>query len=161
SGVVEDRQVAVRAGPPLALAVVDARGPLFGVGGLVLDASPDDRTRMRQWIASELLRATGAPGPRIGFAHLVVDGADRRIVTNTEPYDATFLARAFGTTAPLYAGDDDIGAAAGAFTTLAGDDDHGDVQALLARLAFAPDTSYVDTAVGQRLDWAQVVRMLA
>lgn len=107
-------------------------GRLAGLQRFHLNNGAQDDTRLCEWLGHEVFTGAGHPAPRVGHAHLWLDGKDHGIYVLREGFDKQFLRRVFGGTAGnLYDGGfcQDVDAA---LEKDSGDgpDDHADLQAL-------------------------------
>lgn len=107
---------------------------LHGLRRFHLNNGAQDDSRLCEWLGHEVFEAAGRPAPRVGHAHVFLDGNELGLYVLREAFDAQFLRRAFGTTAGnLYDGgfcqdiDQDLEKDSGD-----GAGDHGDLHALLA-----------------------------
>jgi len=78
---------------------------VHGVERMTLNNTPQDPTMLRTCLAYETFRSIGAPAPRCGFAHVVVNGEDLGIYASVETVNDHFADRALGQDdVPLFEG---------------------------------------------------------
>jgi hypothetical protein len=83
-------------------------GRIFGLKNITLNSMVDDRTMLHETLAYRLLRASGIPAPRTGYAWVTVNGQDYGLYVVVEAYDAQFAATNFNNTSHLYEGVSDL-----------------------------------------------------
>jgi len=66
-----------------------------GMRRLTLNNDRQDTSHTHQMMAYALFRKAGCPAPRVGFAHVTVNGKDLGIYSSVENVDPSFLARHF------------------------------------------------------------------
>lgn len=78
---------------------------LFGVEGLTLNNSKQDRSLVKTCLALKVFRDAGVPASRCNHAHVTVNGADMGVYVHVEPVNKRFLGRHFADeTGNLYEG---------------------------------------------------------
>jgi hypothetical protein len=152
----------LQGGVPVPVPDAPTEGRLHGLRSVVLDSAQLDPAKLTTWLAGEVLRAAGVPAPRVGFAHLTVNGADYGLYALVEAYDEEMLGRLFPSTWQLVAG---------AGLDLAADQDDGfDVELgpPHSRHGLAPVVAALDAggpgwfaATGELVAWDRVLRELA
>lgn len=132
-----------------------------GLSKVILDASHEDPTYLTALLANELHRAAGVPAPRVGFAHLTVNGKDLGLYVLVEGMNKDFLAQHFDRTkGNLYEGDGcDV---TGKLDKDSGDSfkDQPDVEAL-AQAASEPDLAKRWARLQKVLDLDRFISFLA
>lgn len=72
---------------------------LHGLQRFHLNNGVQDDSRLSEWLGSEVFTAAGLPAPRVGHAHVWLDGQDLGLYVLRESFDRQFLQRTFGGTA--------------------------------------------------------------
>lgn len=75
----------------------------FGQEKLTLNNLHQDDTAIHEWLAYRIFGAVGVPAPRVGYAHVTLDGSDYGTYLLVETLDERdFLARNFPSTFATY-----------------------------------------------------------
>lgn len=93
-----------KAGFKLDLAHYDGTQALFGMEKLTFNNCVQDPSFVRQWATYEVLRQSGFPAPRVGYATVYVNGELYGLYLHLETTDDAFLNRYFPNTRLLYEG---------------------------------------------------------
>jgi hypothetical protein len=137
----------------------------FGQEKLTLNNFNQDDTSIHEWLAYRIFSAVGVPAPRVGYAHVTLDGQDYGTYLLVESLDERdFLARNFPSTFATYeplAGDDITPDKVPAFEVDKGDDtDRSALLAVAEALRTAPPGGVYE-ALNARIDYPEVLREMA
>jgi CotH kinase protein/Lectin C-type domain/Putative metal-binding motif len=137
----------------------------FGQKKLTLNNLKQDDTAIHEWLAYRIFAAAGVPAPRVGYAHVTLDGRDYGTYVLVESLDERdFLARNFPSTFATYeplAGEDITPDKVPTFDVDKGDDkDRSLLLAIAEALGTAPRGGVYD-ALKARIDYPEVLREMA
>jgi hypothetical protein len=137
----------------------------FGQKKLTLNNFKQDETGIHEWLAYRIFAAVGVPAPRVGYAHVTLDGSDYGTYLLVESLDERdFLARNFPSTFATYeplAGEDITPDKVPTFDVDKGDDkDRSLLLAIADGLRTAPRGAAYE-ALKARIDYPEVLREMA
>ena len=93
-----------KAGFKVDLGQYDATQALFGAQKFTFNNCVQDPSYVRQWATYEVLRQSGFPAPRVGYANIYVNGELYGLYLHLETTDESFVNRYFPNTKLLYEG---------------------------------------------------------
>jgi hypothetical protein len=137
----------------------------FGQEKLTLNNFNQDDTSIHEWLAYRIFTAVGVPAPRVGYAHVTLDGEDYGTYLLVESLDERdFLARNFPSTFATYEplpGDDITPDKVPVFEVDEGDEtDRSLLLAVAEALRTAPQGGVYE-ALKARIDYPEVLREMA
>jgi hypothetical protein len=137
----------------------------FGQDKLTLNNFKQDDTAIHEWLAYRIFAAVGVPAPRVGYAHVTLDGSDYGTYLLVESLDERdFLSRNFASTFATYeplAGEDITPEKVPTFDVDKGDaTDRSMLLAIANALRAAPRGGVYD-ALKARIDYPEVLREMA
>lgn len=137
----------------------------FGQEKLTLNNLRQDDTSIHEWLAYRIFSAVGVPAPRVGYAHVTLDGEDYGTYVLVESLDADdLLARNFPSTFAMYeplAGEDITPDKVPTFDVDEGEAvDRSALLAVANALADPPPGGAYD-ALKERVDYPEVLREMA
>jgi hypothetical protein len=98
------RNLDQKAGFKVDLGQYDGSQALFGAQKLTFNNCVQDPSYVRQWATYEVLRQSGFPAPRVGYANIYVNGELYGLYLHLETTDESFVNRYFPNTKLLYEG---------------------------------------------------------
>ena len=93
-----------KAGFKVDLGQYDGAQALFGAQKFTFNNCVQDPSYVRQWATYEVLRQSGFPAPRVGYANIYVNGELYGLYVHLETTDESFVNRYFPNTKLLYEG---------------------------------------------------------
>ena len=93
-----------KAGFKVDLGQYDGSQALFGTQKFTFNNCVQDPSYVRQWATYEVLRQSGFPAPRVGYANVYVNGELYGLYLHLETTDESFVNRYFPNTKLLYEG---------------------------------------------------------
>lgn len=137
----------------------------FGQKKLTLNNFKQDDTAIHEWLAYRLFSAVGVPAPRVGYAHVTLNGSDYGTYVLVETLDEhDFLARNFPNTFATYeplSGQDITPENVPTFDVDKGNKtDHSALLAIAEALRTTPPGA-VYQALKARVDYPEVLREMA
>jgi hypothetical protein len=93
-----------KAGFKVDLGQYDGAQALFGAQKFTFNNCVQDPSYVRQWATYEVLRQSGFPAPRVGYANIYVNGELYGLYLHLETTDESFVNRYFPNTKLLYEG---------------------------------------------------------
>ena len=93
-----------KAGFKVDLGQYDGSQALFGAQKFTFNNCVQDPSYVRQWATYEVLRQSGFPAPRVGYANIYVNGELYGLYLHLETTDESFVNRYFPNTKLLYEG---------------------------------------------------------
>jgi hypothetical protein len=137
----------------------------FGQEKLTLNNFHQDDTALHEWLAYRIFAAVNVPAPRVGYAHVTLDGVDYGTYLLVESLDERdFLARNFPSTFATYeplAGQDLTPENVPKFDVDKGDDSDRSLLLALAQALRAAPPGGVYDALKAPIDYPEVLRQLA
>jgi spore coat protein CotH len=98
------RDLDQKAGFKVDLGQYDGSQALFGAQKFTFNNCVQDSSYVRQWATYEVLRQSGFPAPRVGYANIYVNGELYGLYLHLETTDESFVNRYFPNTKLLYEG---------------------------------------------------------
>jgi len=98
------RNLDQKAGFKVDLGQYDGSQALFGAQKFTFNNCVQDPSYVRQWATYEVLRQSGFPAPRVGYANIYVNGELYGLYLHLETTDESFVNRYFPNTKLLYEG---------------------------------------------------------
>lgn len=98
------RSLDQKAGFKVDLGQYDGAQALFGAQKFTFNNCVQDPSYVRQWATYEVLRQSGFPAPRVGYANIYVNGERYGLYLHLETTDESFVNRYFPNTTLLYEG---------------------------------------------------------